>query len=332
MASPAKDIQNHNIAPVYLFFGEEAFKRRYYKNLLKEALGGGPGMDINYTAFEGKNIDWQAVYDATQTLPFFAQKRLVVVENSGKFQTGAGSAEPTGFLERTIEELPPTTCLAFFEEHAAKNRKIFKTISARGVAFECGPDKADAVIGWLARGFDREGKKFRRSTLELMIRRVGMDYDKLRMESEKIFAYVGDREVVEDADVLAVTCETVESRVFDMTKAICEKNIRLVMDRYQDLLLNREPPLRILGALRSEIRSALQVAELSAQGLRTNEITNQTGRPWYAVEDILKRLRNFSPGQLADMLDAIAEMDRMIKSGDIEDKTGLEMLLVQFSS
>ena len=332
MTALVKDIQNQRIAPVYLFYGEEAFKRRYFKNLLKDALSSGMGMEMNYTAFEGKNIDWQAVYDATQTLPFFAQKRLVVVENSGKFQAGAGSAEPTGFLERTLDELPQTTCLAFFEEHAAKNRKVFKTISSKGVVFECGPDREDDVITWLARGFAREGKKFRRSTLELLIRRVGMDYDMLRMESEKIFAYVGDREVIEDADILAVTCETVESRVFDMTRAMSEKNIRLVMERYQELLLNREPPLRILGALRSEIRNMLQVAELSAQGLRAGDIAQKIGRQRFVVDHIQKRLRNYSQIQLADMLDVISETDRMIKSGDIEDKTGLEMLLVKFSS
>jgi len=330
MKSPVKDIQNKQFAPMYLFYGEEAFKRRFYKNLLKNAADDTGGMNLN--VFEGKNIDWQAVFDASQTLPFFAEKRFVIVENSGKFQTGAGSAEPTGFLERTVEELPETTCLAFFEEHAAKNRKLFKTISSRGVVVECNADTEETVLAWLAKGFAREKKKFRKSTLELMIRRIGMDYDQLRMESEKVFAYVGDREVIEDADILAVTCETVESRVFDMTKAMGEKNIQLVMQRYQELLLNREPPLRILGALRSEIRSMVQVAELSGQGLRTNEIARQVGRPWFAVEDIQKRLRRFPAGQLTDMLHAVAETDKRIKSGDLEDKTGLELLLVQFSS
>jgi len=332
MAALVKDIQNKRIAPVYLFYGEEAFKRRYYKNLLKEALNNGMGQAMNYTVFEGKNINWQEVYDATQTLPFFAEKRLVVVENSGKFQTGAGSAEPSGFLERALEELPQSTCLAFFEEHAAKNRRLFKTISSKGVVCECEPDKEDVVLTWLARGFAREGKKFRKSTLELLIHRVGLDYDMLRMESEKIFAYVGDREVIEDSDVLLITCETVESRVFDMTKAMSEKNIRLVMERYHELLLNREPPLRILGALRSEIRSMLQVEELSAQGMRSQDIARQVGRPWSVVEMIQRRLRIYSQQQLIQMLDAIAQTDQRIKSGDLEDKTGLEMLLVQFSS
>ena len=330
MSSVVQDIKNGNIKSLYLFFGEEAYKRRHYKNLLKEAVTGGNLM--NYNAYEGKNIDWQEFYDTTQTLPFFADRRLVVVENSGKFQTGAGSAEPTGYLERAIEELPDSVCLAFFEESAAKNRKIYKTIASRGAVVECGTDSEGDVIQWLAKGFAREGKKFRRSTLELLIRRVGMDYDRLRMESEKIISYVGDRDVIGNEDVLAVSCESVESRVFEMTRAMGEKDTARVLDRYHDLLLNREAPLRILGALRSELRVMLQVADLSSRGMSNREIARAVGRPEFVAREMGSRLRYFSEGQIEDMLDQACEFDGKSKVGDISDQTGLELLLIRFSS
>ena len=218
MASLAQDIKKGNTKKVYLFYGPEAFKRRYYKNLLKDAVTGGNSMNCNL--FEGKNIDWQEVYDVSQTFPFLSEKRLVIVENSGKFQTGAGSADESGLLEKILEDLPEQTCLAFFEEAAAKNRKVYKKIASEGAVLECKEDSEEDVLTWLAGGLAREGKKVRRSTLELLVHRVGSDYDRLRMETEKIISYIGDRAVVENADVLAVSCETVESRVFEMTKAM----------------------------------------------------------------------------------------------------------------
>ena len=330
MASIVQDIKNGNIRNLYLFYGEEAFKRRYYKNLLKQAVTGGNLMNCN--PFEGKNIDWQEVYDAAQTLPFLAEKRLILVENSGKFQTGPGSAEPTGFLEKMLEELPDSTCLAFFEESAAKNRKLFKTIASRGVVFECKPDTGEDMIQWVARGFAREGKKFRRSTMELLIRRVGTDYDRLRMESEKVIAYTGDREIIEDADILAVSSETVESRVFEMTKAMCRKNVHQVLDLYYDLLKNKEAPMRILGALRSELRTMLQVSELLSRGMHPRDAAKTVGKPDFVVRDISSRMRYFQPGQLEQMLNEACAYEEKYKTGEIEDQTGLEMLLIRFSS
>ena len=80
----SNDIKKGNIANVYLFYGEEAYKKRNYKDELKEAVTAGNMM--NYAQFDGQDIDWQEVYDAAMTMPFFANRRLIIVENSGKFK------------------------------------------------------------------------------------------------------------------------------------------------------------------------------------------------------------------------------------------------------
>ena len=100
MMSAAEEIKKGNIANLYLFYGEEAYKRRYYKELLKKAVAGGNTM--NLSEYEGKDIDWQAVYDTSQTLPFFAQKRLLIIENSGKFKAGKSSGEEGEALQTII--------------------------------------------------------------------------------------------------------------------------------------------------------------------------------------------------------------------------------------
>ena len=338
MMSAAEEIKKGHIANLYLFYGEEAYKRRYYKELLKKAVAGGNTM--NLSEYEGKDIDWQAVYDTSQTLPFFADKRLLIIENSGKFKAGKASgeegepAEKTGsndLLERIVSNVPETTCLAFFEENAAKNKRIFKLIAKNGTVCECGQDTEEVLIGWLARGFSAAGKKVRKSTLELLTGRVGLDYDLLRREFEKIVSFVGDREVIEDADILAISSEVAESRIFDMLQAMCEKNTRKVLVKYRDLLANREAPLYILAMLRMQMRTMLQVAELYEKRMNSREISREVGKPSFAVDRLIRCLRYFSIEQIEHMLDAIAETDRRCKSGDIQDQLGVELLMVKFS-
>ena len=334
MTSVISDIKNGNIADLYLFYGEEAYKKRHLKELLKKTVTGGNLM--NYSSFAGKDINWQEVYDATQTLPFFAPRRLVIVENSGKFK--AGKAEGDGkedhtsaLLEKILKELPATACLAFFEEDAAKNRKTYKAAAARGVVLECREDAQSDVINWLARGFAQEGKKVRRSTLDLLIERVGVSYDSLRAEFEKIISYAGERTVIEDADVLAVSSQTIQSRIFDMLSAMCSKNTAKVLELYRDLLLNREHPLYILAMLRSQFRTMLQVAELSRQGKSSAGIARDLGKPAFVINRTLGYLRYFRPEQMEQILDEISETDRKCKSGEIQDQIGVELMLIRFS-
>ena len=338
MMSAAEEIKKGHIANLYLFYGEEAYKRRYYKELLKKAVAGGNTM--NLSEYEGKDIDWQAVYDTSQTLPFFAEKRLLIIENCGRFKAGKNSdeegepAEKAGqsdLLEKIICNVPDTTCLAFFEETAAKNKRIFKLIAKNGNVCECGPDTEEVLVSWMARGFAAAGKKVRKSTLELLTGRVGLDYDLLRREVEKLVSYVGDREVVEDADVLTISSEVAESRIFDMLQAMCEKNTRKVLAKYRDLLANREAPLYILAMLRMQLRTMLQVAELYKKHMNSREISREVGKPSFAVDRLIRCLRYYSAEQIEQMLEDVSEMDRRCKSGEIQDQIGVELLLIKFS-
>lgn len=47
---------------------------------------------MNLGMYEGKNIDINEVIDSAETVPFFAEYRLIVMENTGLFQKWRGAA------------------------------------------------------------------------------------------------------------------------------------------------------------------------------------------------------------------------------------------------
>ena len=81
-----QDIKERRFRRVYLLFGEEPFLVSSYKKRLREAISG------------------------DDTMPFFAERRLIMVDESGFFK-GAAPEE----LADYIPELPETTCLVFCE-------------------------------------------------------------------------------------------------------------------------------------------------------------------------------------------------------------------------
>lgn len=339
----ANKFDDNSIANVYLFYGEEAFKRRNHKNRLKKLIADESSM--NYAYFEGKDIDFSAVYDSVVTMPFFAERRLVIVENSGKFRVSKKAAEAGADAENTsgkeensdqmilkiLTDLPETTCLAFFEEEANKTKKIFKTIASKGQAVECAPDDKNKLVMWLAKGFNGADKKIRRSTIELIIDRAGTDYDRLRQEYEKVVAYAGEREEITDDDVYAVTSEDIEARIFDMLDAMCAKNTSLVLDKYYSLLANNAHPLYILAMIRGQFRTMLHVAELNMDGLSKYEIASRLKKRDFIVEKSLRNTRYFTPDKLELILARIADIDMKSKRGSVDPQIGIEMMLVEFT-
>lgn len=333
------------VSNVYLFYGEENYKKRLYRDSLRKAVTG--GNDMNYSYFEGNSINFAEVYDSVVTLPFFADKRLVVVENSGKLK-GKGKTQAAedaeeaeegkddntdALLLKILEDLPPTTCLAFFEESVAKNKKVFKQIQKKGSVVECAGDTDVDVITWLNKGLAQAGKQANRAALQLLVDRVGTDYDKLRREYEKIISYVGDNREITTDDILAISSEDVESKIFDMLGAMGRKDVRRVLAKYNDLLVNREHPLYILAMLRIQFRTLLQTAELRNKGYTTQDVARILKKRDFVIRNAENYLRGgFKMKDVRDILDEISETDRLIKSGDLNEQVGVEMLLVKFST
>ena len=78
----AEDIKNGSFKSSYLLYGEEAYLRTQYKNRLKNALAD-PSDTMNFSRFEGKGINPAEIISLAETLPFFAERRLILIEDSG---------------------------------------------------------------------------------------------------------------------------------------------------------------------------------------------------------------------------------------------------------
>ena len=124
-----EDIRDGAFEPVYLIYGPEARLRRNLKQALRQALTGGD--EMNYTYREGKDFVFPEIRDMAETLPFFAEKRLILLENTGLFKRGGDE------LAEYLPELPSTTVMVFVEEEVDKRSKLYKAVQKCGNTAEC---------------------------------------------------------------------------------------------------------------------------------------------------------------------------------------------------
>ena len=88
-----EDLKTGKLKQAYLLYGEENYLKRQYKERITKALLGEDDT-MNYAYYEGKGINLKEVIDLAETLPFFAERRLIVFENTGLFKSaGADLAD-----------------------------------------------------------------------------------------------------------------------------------------------------------------------------------------------------------------------------------------------
>ena len=103
-----EDIKNRAFHQLYLLYGEEDYLKKMYKNSLKQAVLEGSD-DINYSYFEGKDTDVLQIKETVETLPFFNDYRLVIVEDSGFFKSANTLAD-------YLEDMPESSIVVFVEK------------------------------------------------------------------------------------------------------------------------------------------------------------------------------------------------------------------------
>ena len=316
-----QDIKERSFRPVYLLYGEETFLVNSYKNRLKEAVLGDDTM--NFSRYEGKGIDVGELIRQADTMPFFAEKRLILVEDSGFFK--ASSEE----LASSLPSMPDTTCIIFAESQVDKRNRLYKKVKELGYAAEMQRQDAAQLARWAGGILAREERKITGRTMELFLSMTGEDMENIRMELEKLISYTMGKVVITDDDVKAVCTVQVTNRIFDMVSAIVNRQTRKAMDLYEDLLTLKEPPMRILFLIARQFNQILQVKELMAKGMDKGSIASRLKMQPFVVGKTMPQARQFSREQILECVKLCVEAEEAVKSGRLQDRLAVELLIAR---
>lgn len=318
-------IRKKEFQHIYLLYGEEAYLRHQYRDKLKQAICP-EGDEMNISRFQGKSTSVTEVLDLAETLPFFAERRLIIIENSGWFKSASEG------LPEKLKELPDTTYLIFVEEEVDKRGKLYKTVSTIGYATEMSTPNEKSLLTWIVQQCAAEGKQMEEAATRYLLQQDGANMNLLQMELEKIFSYTMDRDQIRLDDVKQISSPQVESQVFAMLDAMGSQDQETALRLYQDLLELREPPLRILALITRQINILLQVKELLRLNQDNKSIASKAGIPPFTVGKYKSQCSHFSYEQLRSMLEACQDTDAGIKRSLYQDKVGVELLIIEFSS
>ena len=302
-----EDIKTGKFKNAYLLFGEEAYLKIQYKEKLIHALN--PDDDtMNFTKYEGKGIEVREMIDLCETMPFFADHRVVLVENSGFFKNKCDE------LADYMKTLPDYLRLVFVEEEVDKRSRMYKAVKNCGRIVEFAKQDEKTLMRWAAGILAREGRKITTRDMELFLTKTGTDMGNIRMELEKLITYTMGQDIVTREDIEEI-CTT-----------------RTALDLYNDLLTLREPPMRILFLLSKQFRQMCLAKKMAGEGASQNEIATRLGVPSFVARNILACARAYSVEELEQAEEDFVDAEEAVKTGRLQDVLSVELLIVKYST
>lgn len=324
MKSLQEDMKKQDFKRVYLFYGEESYLKQQYKNKMKKALlSEEDGM--NFTMYEGKKTEPRAVIDQAETMPFFADRRVIMLEDTGFFKNQCAD------MPEYLAELPEYLCMIFIEDEVDKRSRMYKAVKKYGRVVEFAKQDSRTLMQWAARRMTAEGKKITQRDMELFLTKTGTDMGNIEQEMEKLFGYTMGRDIITAADIEAVCTSQISSHIFDMLRAVTEKKQKKALDMYYDLLALKEPPMRILFLLARQFNLTLQVKQLMSEGYDQSAIAKRTGLQPFVVRNYTAYTRSYTTEELRTIVEECIQTEQSVKTGRLNDVLSVELLLVKFS-
>ena len=324
MKSLNEDLKTGNFKQIYLLCGEEGYLKKQYKERFVKAMLP-EGDTMNYAYYEGKSTDVKEVIDLAETMPFFAERRLIVFENTGFFKS-AGSE-----LTDYIKDMPETTYFIFVENEVDKRSRLYKAVKAKGHIVELSTQDEGTLKRWIQGIVRGEKKQMSDSEILYFLGKVGTDMENIRKELEKLICYALDRDTITKEDVDAVCVTQITNHIFDMVNAVADKDQRRALDLYYDLIALKEPPMRILFLMIRQYRILFQVKALLKQGYGRKEIASKAGLHPFATGKYMEQAKRFRMQELRAVMEDGAEIEQRVKTGLLTDNLAVELFIVKYS-
>ena len=317
------DLKNRTFEKVYLLYGDEDFLRNYYFGKFKEALAAGDSMNVRF--MDGETLSLEEARDFTDTMPFFADKRVLFLSDTGIFSSSNDAAA------EWIAALPDTACVIFCETRVDKRNKAYKKASECGYAVEFSHPSEDEFRKWVLRRLGASKLKISRDDFEHLMTVLDRDMESAGHELDKLCAYADGQEAVTSADIDAIMTPHIESRVFDLVEAVARGERRRSMELYNDILSLHEAPMRVLFFIGRQFHQMLIASSLYEKRVSNAEIAKTLGIRDFIVRKLLDQSRRFSVDEMKRCIDRCVSLEEAVKTGDLSDQLAAELFIFEMT-
>jgi DNA polymerase-3 subunit delta len=305
--------------PAYLVLGTDPAKVKTVVERLKAHFP--PEAVELHPATKGSSAD---LVGGFQTLGLLASQRLVIVNGAHDW--------PADDASNVIDYLAapaPDVVLLLLADKLASNSRLRKAFDASRI-IECpGPEKPEQLRSWVEGLFATAGARGDRAAvrrlIELccgidpndarMVRELdGSDLARLRTDVERISIYAGP-DAVTVAMVEELATRVTDEKVWALGEAWASRDKARVMLLVEQLLTQREHPVRLCGAIGRHLRQVSDAQHLLASmgpGRALDELVAAGANQW-AAKKVVQQAQRVKGPQVDAALSRVALLDAELK-------------------
>jgi len=320
--------------------GQDDFSLSQALEEIKRGIGDQSLLSANTTTFDGQQMSLDQLRTTCETVPFLAEKRLVIVNGL------LGRFEPKGKPSRRkkvkpdqqdeykslgdyIGNIPDSTVLVLVDGDIKSNNPLLKELSVRAEIKSFPLLKRDKLRQWIQGWVKGKGGSISSQAVDLLAHIVGGNLWIMANEIDKLVLFTSGRRV-EEEDVRIAVGYMPETNVYAMTDAILEFKAGVAEQLLEQLLQRGVAPAYLLFMLSRQVQMIIRTKELRKQRKPEAEIQKKLGlTSEFALCRTLERADRYPVERLKEVYDKLLQTDLSIKRGKYEGGLALNILIAE---
>jgi DNA polymerase-3 subunit delta len=276
---------------------------------------------------EGAQISIAEVLDELRTLPFLADRRVVVVREADSFVT-----RYRGALEKYFDKPASTGILVLTVGSWPKNTKLAKKLPKVGQLIEIVPPKRHELPKYLMQYMRQaHSKTLDRGAGELLVELAGENLTQLHNEADKLALFARDEKTVAIKHVEALAGHNRVFGAFEVIDAMIAGQPMQAITRLRNMFAeDKSAEYTVVGAFAYHLRRMFGARALLQKG-QTPAAVAQKLRIWHNKDRFFAQLRRTSLEQLAGYIEQLAAIDHAVKTGQAKTQVAMEQLVLKLA-
>lgn len=332
-----KDIKVGNIKNSYIFCGPD-------EELIKEAIGKviSPYIDenlkdLNLVKFDGVQCEFDEIVNACETLPFMAEKKVVIVYRCPflKEKLDASNKSFYNSMKEYLKDMPGHTILVLYhvfgdKRDTLKKNKNIMALDKITTIVQIDKLKRDGFYKRVDNIFKTNKKNINKVELRYFCEKIPMNLEIAQKEVSKLVDYTVGREITKrDIDMLIPNKS--EDDVFDLVDLVSQKKIERALDILNELLFKADQHMLIITSIQNQFKRLYDIKVGLSLGKKINDFVSEYRIPQFVVEKLVAQSNKFSLKQLEKIVQLCVEVDKNLKSGLGDKKSELELFLINIA-
>lgn len=315
-------IDNNSLTGAYLLHGSEEYVKETAVSrsiaLIPEGL-----REFNVSLLN--EADLGAIVEACETLPFIADRRIVVCREL------SSGIDVEALFKYSMSLGDSALLYIVIKGDLSEKSTLYKLFESSGRLIRFPELEMGDAVKWCIKHSYEQGVSLDAKTAQLLISLVGVDLTVVNNELQKTINMAGSGGVITPQIISACVKTNVEFRVFDMIDCFTSGKVYDGMRALHGLLEDENEALGIAAFLESRFKLMLEARRLLDSGLNQNSALSKMEGSRFANKKAIAAASKYDFASLAQLVKDIADVGYCMMSSGVKAGNMIEGIMLRFN-